>query len=1196
MFASDSAYRATNSDSSIDKRQLIRASFILFFALHLIVTILSANVTSPLMHYLNLVTHIVYIGVIFFTAGYDLNYLYRNSIDFRKDVLKRAFIFWLFFLGIAYVWNGIVLNLPDFSVIKDLLSLIKIPPISGILMTLTALYVTAAFVYPKLIKLQDEHRVIFPLLSAVGILTLLIPDQILGYGIIGLFIGADRAQCIPLAPYLIVIFWGVFAERDSDSKRSKGRYIIAALLTIVLGLGFHILGKNDIKMVFWQAGIGYLGFLILTYLLPLYDQIEKTVLALYHSIRNGWVSLSKKNQGKRFWDVITYILGFTLIFIPVTYLIIVPHIDNNIGFIWAIDGLAQYVPKIYRFMAVGPVILKSILHGSLNFPQYDFTNGLGGTIQFSFDPIYWLYLLFHPSQIESVYGAMIIFRFWLAGLAMSALLLYYKRSRFNACLASFIYCYSGYAVYAGSRHGQFITPMFLLPLLVIAMDRLITKKRWYMLTILVALSVLCSYYFLYMNTIALGIYFIARILYSKEYRNLKTFIGRGILIVISYVIGACIGCIALFTQFGSYMGSSRTGGSSVADFLSKTPLYYRYDWIQDAFISFLSASYTPGLWLKLGFAPIAMFAVILLFTRKNRKELRAIFLLFSLFCIFPICGFVFSGFSTVTNRWCFLYAAIVAVVTAYNLEHIPKLTQREIRYLCILTFFYGAVIYVSKEYMTDKILGVYGLMTITLITVLLINQYRDKLTLKSSRAIIMVVTLFAVISNAHMFIENVTPATGKTHLDSYVEAGTSYKRMTHTVLKYLDQVPGSQTKDFYRSTNLTATSSTRNSSMLLGYNDLSTFTSTLNGGIVNYNREMGNIDWNIVSIYSYNARTIMNELASVRYLGVNKEKTGAVPFGYKLVFTKEGKKPKYIYENRYALPIGYTYDSVMPTSAAEKMKSVEKQDATMQTALVDDQDAKKIPLKKVTTDSLSKSTKRLKISSISSGDIIMKDGLITIPEEGGKITFTFKGEDNAETYLGIRGDITAEKTAAEHFSKYKVVADDKNVNYSGKFRIDSYSTGQKEYLMNLGYHKKGLTECTLKFLGGATISYEDIAIYSQKMDRYPKQAAALKKNSLKNVRQGTNKISGEINCDQNKLLVITLPYQKGWTATVDGNKVPLFKANYQYMGLSLTPGHHKVVLQYQLPGLKLAFALTAAGTGIFLLIILVGFVVKRKRK
>ena len=80
------------------------------------------------------------------------------------------------------------------------------------------------------------------------------------------------------------------------------------------------------------------------------------------------------------------------------------------------------------------------------------------------------------------------------------------------------------------------------------------------------------------------------------------------------------------------------------------------------------------------------------------------------------------------------------------------------------------------------------------------------------------------------------------------------------------------------------------------------------------------------------------------------------------------------------------------------------------------------------------------------------------------------------------------------------------------------------------------------------------------------------------------------------MLVITLPYQKGWTAWVDGQQVDIEKVNYQYMGLPLTPGEHDIRLHFQLPHLQWAFLITGAGIGLFVLIILFNFIRKRLRQ
>ena len=55
---------------------------------------------------------------------------------------------------------------------------------------------------------------------------------------------------------------------------------------------------------------------------------------------------------------------------------------------------------------------------------------------------------------------------------------------------------------------MFMIPMILFPLLLIAIEEIIQGKRWYLCTILVAISLFSNYYFLYMNTVGMGIYFL----------------------------------------------------------------------------------------------------------------------------------------------------------------------------------------------------------------------------------------------------------------------------------------------------------------------------------------------------------------------------------------------------------------------------------------------------------------------------------------------------------------------------------------------------------------------------------------------------------------------------------------------------------------------------------------------------------------
>lgn len=657
----------------------------------------------------------------------------------------------------------------------------------------------------------------------------------------------------------------------------------------------------------------------------------------------------------------------------------------------------------------------------------------------------------------------------------------------------------------------------------------------------------------------------------------------------SYILGASLGVISLFTSFGSYMGSSRSGGGKITAFLSTTPLFYRTEWLVDFFTSYISDNFASGLWLKLGFAPLAMLAIVVLFTRKNRKELRWLFVIFTAFSLFPVFGYIFSGFSNVNNRWGYIYVVIVSFILAESLDKMRDLSGKELGIMTAITGLYGLVNAFSDKLFVPSIYGAFGLLAATLIMLFLLNSDKITFSKKQFRGIVLGMTALVIFLNAKWFITSGDDS--YTHLDTYVSAGDSKKKISGTALKHLDEVPGADTDEFYRSTNLVTTGNLRSSSLLYGYNDVSTFSSTLNGGIVNYNNAMGNCRWNIVSIYDYNFRTYLNTLASVKYMGVAKKNTATIPYGYKKV---QETKDKYysIYENQYSLPLGYTYDKIVNADRIDQYSAAEKQETTMLAAIVEDKDMDKNSNLTVATK-LPLTAQKLKIKNIKLNGVSMTKDTIEIEKPGATMKFSFEAPANAETYLSLVGDIYAEKDAKEHFITARIKAP--GVKYGHKFRIDAYTTGQKEYLFNLGYREGAVKTCTLKFVGTGTLKYKDLAIYSQTMSNYADRVNALKENSLQNAKAEKNTVTGNITVDKDKMLVVTLPYQKGWTAYVDGKKTDIQRVNYQYIGINLKKGTHDIKLHYQLPGIKLAFMITGCGIIAFVAIIIFNIVRKRRK-
>lgn len=1171
-----------------------REIFFLFYGAFLICSL--ADKIFPdraIVHYLFRFAFAIHSPGILFAAGCVVGIALEDGRDFRRSMLKKALACYFCFFVIGFVTEVFVTGHDAYTSIKDILLTVRVPDSSSVFLTLCFAMLLCA-IFEDLLRVILSKRILLILISAIGLLLSFIPEGFLGYGLIGTLIGGSTTNATALAYYVALFFGGILFARHPEKGLFRKSYLayfgILVLFTGVAGI-LHfkhpaVIGLGIVCACFFLA--------MTVFLLPIYAWVEKMLVSFGSLVRGCYSSLMDKSRESRLVNILVYYCGYALLFAAVAYFVFFPYIEEGRTLIWYVDGIGQYIPKAVRFMRCMPLIIRDILHGNMNYQQYDFTTGLGGTFTVSHEPVYWLNLLFSPLKVEIAYDTQIMLRYFLSGVTMSIMLRYYKKDFYTCYLCSIAYTFCGYGIYTGTKHGLFLVPMILLPLLIVAMEELISKKRWYLLTVLTAISLLSSYYFLYMNTIALGIYFVVRILCTKEYRNIKTFFTRGLIIVGSYLIGCAIGSVTLFNSFGGYVGSSRSSGGSVSKFLSTTPLFYRPLWLSDFFVGFISDFYSPGLWLRIGLAPLALFAIIFVFTRKRKKEIKPIFLLLTLFCIIPVFGFILNGFSNVSNRWCYIYIVMIIFILAEYIDDFRALSVTETWVMCTVTAFYGLVIYFTLKHRTDTGLGAFGLLALTLLALLLINNEKFGISKKTGRKILMGVVLFSVIFNANLYITNT--AGESPHLESYVEKGTAWPKMSATALKYLNEAVGDDDKDgFYRSTNLYTYGNTRSSGMVFGYHDISIFNSTLNGGIVNYNRQMGNSDYNIVSIYSYNFRTMMNELASVKYLGTDSDVKLPLPYGYHKIFEKEEKDGKMvysIYENDYALPLGYTYDSIVSEEYAESLDAAQKQELTMMSAIVDEEtlsENKNLPVNN--KPDLTVHTLPVEITDLV--NVEMKDGKITIGEGGGSMILRFQGEKQAETYIDFKGDIVFPEDGAEHFIGCNIKA--KDVDYNHRFRVDAYSTGQNEYLFNLGCHEEPLDACKLIFDEEGELEYDDISILSQSMETYPERVAALKNESLENVHVENNTVTGTVSTTKDQLLVITLPRQSGWTAYVDGEETKILRANYQYMAIPVTAGKHDIRLNYRLPGQKATLYCTLGGLALFAAIIIFNFLRKRRK-
>lgn len=1110
----------------------------------------------------------VYAPAMVFLAGV-YTYYYREDKTF---FLKKAsiYVFLFLFFGLC---NQVLLNhkLPFQSIIR-LLTMVKIPAPSEMFFTAAVLFFCCAFL-SKYVDIICAKQKVLSVLGILFILVAMFPSNVFGYPIIGVFIGCNTYNCIALLPYLGCYIAGILTSHYCIGFQKK--LLFASILITVCSAAFFRTPLKPVALVLFGAFPVYVIMMFSKHC-TFYQSLVQLILNMIH-----WVTLKLKqchqdfSQSKRS-ALPLYFIVYTVTFFIMAACVFFSFIEYDNSIAWMHDAISQYIPRIHYFINYVHECFSQLLKGSTDFTSYTFRAGLGNAVPLSYEPVYWLFSLFDSSNVEFAYNFITIFRFYLAGLSASIFFLYYKKGYFESLIGSMLYTFCGFAIYAGVLHAHFIGPMIFLPLLILSTEEIFRKKRWYLCTIFVALALPANYYFIYMSTLAMGIYYVFRFLFTKDRqkKNWKYFFTTTCTFAGAYLLGVVIGNISLFTSFASYVNSARSGNSEIA---TLSFFYYKDSWLVRFFTYFISAPATPGAWLKLGFIPLSYISVVLLFTRKEKKMLRALFVLSAVFSILPIAAYVFGGFSTITNRWCYILALLVSYITVQAIPELHTLSRRELKVLLLAIIPYGMIILMNRDYRAEYTLCSLALLFGTYILVLCMNKDIRLIRQHTSNTALIVLCCMALTLNAYyQYFQGVN-----TKPESFAKQGKVISEISDTPMKVFDNYPDDS---FYRVSTAEIPRKNLSSSLVMNYNSIATFSSTISGTIIHYNAQMGNTAWNLVQLGGFDNRTFMNALACVKYYALTDKEVSRLPYGYEEIDNKEvDGETIHIYRNKYTLPLAYCYDSVISVETLKKYNPAEKQELLLKSAVVENPDETAVSA----VNNLSPTSKEVKITDIKTDGIKIKGDTAQILQEGATLTLSFEGLENAETYLLFDGACNPGKNNDECIVSMKFQCGEYKRSYDFRSSNHTYNTGQESYLFNLGYREEAADKLTITFKDKGSFTFNSLKVYCQPMDTYDSDINKLTENKLENIEIHSNTITGNISTDKEKFLVFSVPYQKGWTAYVDGKKVDIQKANLMYMGINLKPGEHEIRLQFERPGVKASLCLSAFGILIFIIALII---------
>jgi uncharacterized membrane protein YfhO len=346
-------------------------------------------------------------------------------------------------------------------------------------------------------------------------------------------------------------------------------------------------------------------------------------------------------------------------------------------------------------------------------PMWDMKIGYGSDIFMTLswetlgDPLNLLAVFFNAGNMEYLYDFLAIFRIYLAGLTFSVYALYHNNKTVPVLAGSMMYAFCGFVLFAGVRDVYFMSPIIYFPLLLLGIDRIFDKKKPLVLIIFTAISAIANFYYFYMLTVFVVLYaffvFFSRYgrpVMKREYW--KDFAGRFVSCALNYLAGMMIAAVQLIPLV-SYIRESARGQQNYY-----IPAFYSLEFYAKVFSGFISSASNTA-WTHLGYAPIMLPAVILLFIKKEKKyrPYKTAFIMCLLFTCIPRIGSLLNGMTYPVNRWIWAFSMLNAYIFVMMTDSLFTMSRRELEITAMLSALYGIICLIPAQlrYKTDEVYG-----------------------------------------------------------------------------------------------------------------------------------------------------------------------------------------------------------------------------------------------------------------------------------------------------------------------------------------------------------------------------------------------------------------------------------------------------------------------------------------------------------
>ncbi len=812
---------------------------------------------------------------------------------------------------------------------------------------------------------------------------------------------------------------------------------------------------------------------------------------------------------------------------------------------------------------------------------YSWENGLGSNFlslisYYAMSPLNWLSIFFDADHVRDALTFFLIAKIGFAGAFFSLFLRYtYKRTDLSVCIFSVMYALSSFTL-GYYWNVMWFDTIALFPLVMLGIVAICREGKWKCFTFSLALSLISNYYIAFFTCIFSVFMFAAAGII--EFRGIKSWLHKFRIMLRSSVIGIALAAFMLLPAYygleTTYSSDGKSMIEKLKDIFARDTVYYeKWTDILANTVSYTEPTKVEGLPnIACGMLALVLFGVFLFsFRIKIREKISSMAMLTVIIvsCNINKLNYIWHGFhftNQIPYRFAFIFSFVLAA-SAYRAYDILMKHGIKVYQLILMLFVPGGVFYLNYVVKGTKFTISGALWSSLVITgafwliflAAKVFPFKKKTVRNTAMSIALAAAVFSeFVSNAEIGVRTV----GNTTYNDYPAKYEASEAL-------INSAKAAENSSFMRMEM--TTTYTLNDSALYGYYGISQFSSAANVSVTKLMKRFGLYAHEAGNRYYYRTATpVFNSMFGIKYLISRYGTLNSTEPA--LEFSGEAESA-YMYKNKYPLSPGYMVnEKILTLPDRDGANPFEYQNDVLRLAADIDE------------------------SCFTAQPVALVEYNNMTVSKNGFGNYTFRKTDSSKdssavySYSGIDGSyLFGYASSVGGCCKDLVIKCDCTTIDSGSL-IESYPI-----VFPMGNGQAGSTSTVqIKADEEKDSGNYKLMIYAMSEAVFKEAYEEFADEQLEITEFGDRNITGKINARKDGILLLSMPYEKGWSIYIDGREADTLCVMNALLGAKVSAGEHTIELVYFPEGLIAGTIITAASA------VLTGFIIwceqKRRRR